>query len=151
MLLYSVEQRSLDLHILRDDFDDPVAAGDERKIIVEVADGNEPCAVRRVKGRRFGLFQCIERGQNDLVPLLLRCPRVATGGNNIEQNNGEPRIGNMGGDPRSHCPRAEYGNSLNDFHSLKNSIPPTAKLRFVTWVTKLILQVERQQRRQSHL
>jgi len=59
MLLHLVEQRSLDLHVLGDHFDDPVAAGDQGEIVVEVADGDQTCAVVRVEGRGFGLLQSI--------------------------------------------------------------------------------------------
>ena len=72
MLLHLVEQRALDLEVLGDDFDDPVAVGDQGEVVVEVADGDEARAVGRVEGRGLGFLEAIERGEDDLVALRLR-------------------------------------------------------------------------------
>src|ERR1700722_4437376 len=46
VLLQFVEQCSLDLKILRDNFNDPVTVRDEREIVVEVAERNQTSVLR---------------------------------------------------------------------------------------------------------
>ena len=92
MLLHLVEQRALDLKILRDHFDDPVAVGDQRKIVVEVADRDQARALGRIERRGLRLLQSIERGENDLVPLLLRRIGVGPGGTMSSRTTGRPAL-----------------------------------------------------------
>ena len=68
MLQHASQQRALDLQVLRHHLDHPVAPCDEREVVVEVAERNQPGRVSRIKRRRLRFFQPIHGAQNKLIP-----------------------------------------------------------------------------------
>ena len=62
-----LQQSPLDFKVFGYDFDDPVAGGNEREIVVEVAERDQASGVRREKCRGFRLFQAVERSEDELV------------------------------------------------------------------------------------
>ena len=113
MLLHLVEQRPFDLQVLGDDFDDPVAVGNQSEIIVEVADRDQPRAVGRIEGRGLRLLQSIERSEDDLVPLLLRRVGVGARRNDVQQHHRKAGVGHMSGDARAHGSGSEDGHLVD--------------------------------------
>ena len=61
------EEGALDVEVFGDDFDDPVAVGDEGKVVVEVAEGEEAGVFGDEEGSGFRLFEPVESGEDELV------------------------------------------------------------------------------------
>ena len=109
MLLHLGEQRALDVEVLRDGLDDPVAVGDERQVVVEVARGDEARGVGDIERRRLGFFQRIDRGQGELVALGLRRGIGGRAGrDDVQQHDRHAGVGDVRRDARAHGPGAEH-------------------------------------------
>ena len=121
VLLRLRQQCALDLQILRHRLDDPVALGDPLQVIVEVARRDQPRRIHRVERRRLGLLQTVQRGQRKLVP----CRRTGICGrsrrHHVQQHYGHSGVGDMRGDARAHCPRAQHRDFAYLFHWRRRS------------------------------
>ena len=103
------EQRAFDLKVFGDDFDNPVTAGDQRHIVVEVAEGDEAGGIRGEEGCRLGLLEAVEGAQHKLVARGLGSVGGGAGRDDIEQHDGHAGVGDVGGDARTHGSGAEDG------------------------------------------
>src|SRR5206468_3507698 len=97
------KEATFDFEIFGDDFDDPVGVGDAREIVFEIADGNFGGERGGEESGRLGFFGAVEAGEHDFV---------AVGGrsvfwNDIEQQAGEARVGEMRGNASAHGACAE--------------------------------------------
>ncbi len=103
------EEGALDVEVFGDDLDDPVAVGDEAQVVVEVADSEEAGGVGGVEGGGFGLLEGFEGGEDDLVALVPGGVGGGSGRDDVEQDDGEAGVGDVGGDARAHGAGAEDG------------------------------------------
>ncbi len=95
------QQLLLDLEIFRYRLDDPVAFGELRQIVIEVAGANARGGGWRVKSGRLALLQRVERlVRNGVAGAIAR--------GQIQQQDADAGIGQMSGDARSHGARAQH-------------------------------------------
>jgi len=106
----AVEECGLDLKILGDGLDDPVARGHAGQIIVKGAGRDEGGAGLFKEGCRLGFGEGVETslGQGWLARIL--CGQV-------KQQGGNAGVGKVSGDARAHGSGAEDGNAA-DQHGL---------------------------------
>ena len=108
---------ALDFQILGDGFDDPVAIGDSRKIVLEAAGRDQ----RRGRVDEKSAGPLLDGGLDAFRGRLRR---------NVQQNGGDTGIGKVGGDTGAHGAGAEDGNASKCSHvqsnwSLTNALPHT--------------------------
>ena len=108
-LFHLAPKRSLDLQILGNGFDNPVAIRDFVEVVIEAAGGDQ--RGRGVDEERAGAL--LDGG---LDPLLRDFP------GQIKQNGGDSRVREVGGDSRAHGAGAEDGNSLDRVHIPQGSL-----------------------------
>ena len=104
----AVQQRRLDLEILRDRLNHPVALLQLRQIVFEVARRDQRRQRRLIKRRRLCLRQ---RAKRRLAPADSRAPSPA--GTISSSNDGNARIGQVRGDARAHGSRAQHRGTTN--------------------------------------
>jgi len=109
VLLDFFEESALDFEVLGDDFDDPVAVGNEGEIVVEVAGGEQTRAFGDEEGGRFGLLEAIERGEDELIAGGLGSVGRGAGRDDVEEDDGKTGVGEVSGDARPHGSCSEYG------------------------------------------
>ena len=102
---HAAPQGALDLQILRDGFDDPVASADAAQVVLEIAGGDQRFG--GVGEERDGplLRSAFDSGQRRRIALGL------VGQHDIQQVDREPGIGEVGGDARPHGPRSQNRNT----------------------------------------
>ena len=108
-----VEQGALDVEVLGDGFDDPVAVGDEGEVVVEVAEGDEAGGVGGEEGRGLGFLQAVEGGEDEFVALGLWRVGGGAGRDDVEQDYGQAGVGDVRGDARAHGSGSEDGDLAN--------------------------------------
>jgi hypothetical protein len=90
---------------------DPVAAGELVEVVLQVAGRHQPGVALMHEGRGIRAFQPFQRGLGDgAAPVrggILR--------HDVQQQHGDPRIGDMGRDSTPHNARADDGYAI-DFH-----------------------------------
>ncbi len=103
------EEGALDVEVLGDDFDDPVAGCDQGHVVVEVAEGDEAGGFGREEGGGLGFFQAVEGGEDEFVArggLRVWC---CAGRDDVEKDDGDAGVGDVGGDAGAHGSGAEDG------------------------------------------
>ncbi len=70
MLFDAFVERTFDVEIFDDGFDDQIAVFEFREIVVEVADRDECSIVRREEGRGLGVFRGFETTPSDAIANL---------------------------------------------------------------------------------
>ena len=95
------QQLLLDLQVFRHRLNDPIALGELRQIIVEVAGANARGSRRRVERGRLALLQRVER-------LVRNGVAGAVAAGQIQQQHAHAGICQMRGNPRAHGARAQH-------------------------------------------
>ena len=109
------QQGAFEVEILDHGFDDPVALGEQRKMILEVSGGDQAGKARLHEGRGLGLADRIQAGFGNAVADGGRRIGGGVRRNDIEQVGTHPGVGQVRGDAGTHGSRAEDGNFLNSF------------------------------------
>jgi len=115
-----LQQLELDRHVLDHHLDDPVAGRQLGQVILEVADLDQVDVFRQVERRRFHLDQSLEAALGDAVAdrralqgqpfgrlLLVQFP-----GDDVEHQDLDSRIGQMGGNGGAHDAGAQHRCSI---------------------------------------
>ena len=106
------QQRPLDLQILDDRLDHPVALADPLQVVVEIADGDQ-LGQRGLEERRGpGLDRCLQPLRRNSIPG--RTVRIRD--HPIQQKRRDAGIGQMRGNARAHGSSAQNSNLINPFH-----------------------------------
>ena len=100
----------LDVEAFQHRLADPVAIGELAEIIFQVAGRDELRRLRMHEGRRALLHHLRDGAFRKLVAV------GGPGGNDIEQQHGDARVGDMGGDTAAHDAGAENGDLLDLAH-----------------------------------
>ena len=104
------EDLAFGIEVLDNGLDDPVRLGNACKVVCEVAGLDPPERVSGKEGRGARLEKGLVRFRNDAVT---RGFGGCAFGGEIEQQTFDAGIREMGGDPRAHRPRAQYGRLTN--------------------------------------
>ena len=127
-----LKQAPLDVEVLDHYLDHPFAVGQSGEIVLEIADFDPLCIAIQVKRRGFHLEQSLPacfsnaiahfrtvQGQTPLLFLVGQLPR-----HDIEHQDIESPIGQMGGDGGAHHSGAKHGDAIY----LNHCVSPTAVL-----------------------
>ena len=96
------QQSRLDGQVLRHGLNHPVAAGQLRQIVLEVAGGNQRRERGLIESSRFGLGQLVESGFSEPVSIPIASR------NHIQKQNRNPGIGQVSRDAGAHGSRAQH-------------------------------------------
>src|SRR5262249_45682736 len=110
-LLEALEQLLLDVEPLDDGLDDEVAVLHAREIVFEVSDRDQDRVARVHECSRLGLAQLVERSRGNAIARGLRRVRCELAGNDVEQDDGDARVGAVRGDAAAHHACTEHGNA----------------------------------------
>ena len=103
------QERSFYREVFGDGFNDPVAAGELGQVVVEVAGSDEAGQGGLEEGCRLGLEQRFDGPGSEFV-----AGERFAGRDDIEQQDGDSGVGQVGGDAGAHCARAEDGGAANE-------------------------------------
>ena len=123
MLQDALQQGSLDIEILGNDLDNPIATADQGQIIVEVAERDQARGIRSVKSCWLRLFQAVHCPEDELISGCWRCISSGSGRHDIEEDDWNSSVGDVGSDAGAHGSGAEDG----DFRDLAvrwQGLPP---------------------------
>jgi hypothetical protein len=109
-LLDFVVQRLLQIEPLDDGFDDEIAVGELAEVIVDVAGFDQLGGLRTHEGSRIGLQHLLDGSLGDDV--AIGCIL----GNDVEQQNGQARVGDVSGDASPHHASADDGDAFDLSH-----------------------------------
>jgi hypothetical protein len=107
---HAFEKALLDFEIFGDGFDDPIGVGAPGEMIFKVAEGDAGRGGGAEKGGGAGFEGGFEAGAHDAIAdarvgegeAASALVRGKVGRNDVEEGAGQPGIGKMGGDARSH-------------------------------------------------
>ena len=105
---------ALDVQLLDHRLDDPVDLAKTLQIVLEIAGGHQPRRLPAHEGRRIGLGHALERAARERVPI------GGAGRHDVEQQDRDAGVGDLGGDAGAHDPGADHRRPL-DRHQIASS------------------------------